>query len=145
MPSHAHVLDPSWSLEPVPWAPHADTTMLPRFHAAVIDECEGCVAELSDEAVVHTETTAVVVAMALSVAKGIPPQLLPGLKGVVPFEPPMILMLERAVAAGDKLTSTEVLSMVGEMDAGDRASVFRGCVGMLDLYTQIMRGDEPGE
>lgn len=145
MPSHAHVLDPSWSWEPVSWAPSADTTMVPRLHAAILDDCDGCVAELGDEAVAHTETTAVVVAMALSVAKCIPPQLLPGLKGVVPFEPPMILMLDRAVAAGDKLTSTEVLSMVGEMDAGDRAAVFRGCAGMLELYTEIMRGDEPGE
>jgi len=144
MSSHAHVFDPSWDLGPVPWAPSADTTVVPRLHAAVMDDCEWCLVELGEEAAAHIETAAVVFASALFVVKSIPPQLLPGFKGAADFEPPMLLMLERVMAAGDKLNSVELLAMLAEMDVEDRLAVFRGCAALLELHVQIMKGDEPG-
>jgi hypothetical protein len=143
MATHAHVLDPSWSSEPIPWAPGADVTMVPRLHAAALDDCEECIDELGREAAGDVETMGAVVAMAFAVVAAVPLERRPGLAGAVPFEPPMQLLLERIQASGNYFDYPVILDLLRDMDTGDRLAVYRGCAGLMHLHVLIHQGDDP--
>lgn len=145
---HAHPLDPSWGDTPVPWAPTADPTMVPRVHAACMAQCEDCLTELGHEAAKSPETTAVLMGMAMVIAKTTPAHLLPALKGQLQYSGAFMMVLDRVDAAerdGQPLSSEDLLTIMREFDEEDRFGVFDGCVQWLDLYGHVMKTQEPQE
>lgn len=140
---HAHVLDPSWSQEPIPWAEAADDTMVPRIHAACLDDCWDCLKVLALETVASAETTAVVMAMGFGIYVMLPPSMRPKVEEKLEYAPAFIKMLHRIQASGGKgVSAPEVLVMVRAFDLNGRWEITDASIQLMGLYTQALQEKE---
>ena len=142
---HAHVLDPTWTQEPVPWADTADPTMVARIHAACLDDCWDCLTVLAQETVASAETTAVVMAMGFSVYVMLPVPMRATVEEKLEYAPAFTTLLRRIQSSGDAgVSAPEVLDMVRAFDVEDRWQVTDAAIQLMGLYTQVLQ-DKEGE
>lgn len=140
---HAHVIDPDWRQDPVPWAPSGDATMPSRIHAACLDQCGECLAELAEEAADGTATTAVLMAVGFRLMLMMSPALLAKVRKELAFAPPLQAMIDRVDTVGDLVRASEALTMTEGLDRRERRDVVEGCIQLIGLYAMVMRPKEP--
>jgi len=109
-----------------------------RLFAFCRDKCEECIAALGREASQSPDTTAVLMGAAMSIAKHMPPALLPSLKNTILHGPSFALVLDRIAAAGDNPSSDDLLAMMREMDVADRLLICDASARWMDLYISLL-------
>lgn len=140
---HAHVLDPTWSQEPVPWAEAADATLLARIHAACMDDCGECLEVLAHQTVASAENTAVVMGMGFGVYVMLPPSMRPKVEEKLGYAAAFINLLRRIEARGDQgMSAPEVLGVVRTFDEDDRCHATDAAIQLMGLYTQALQEKE---
>lgn len=140
---HPHVLDPTWSQEPIPWAEAADATMVARIHAACLDNCDECLTELAHETAASADTTAAVMNMAFSVYAMLPPSMRIMVERGLEHASAFLTVLRRIKDAGNEgLSSPVVLDMVRAFDQEDRWHATDAAIQLMGLYTQILQEKE---
>ena len=141
---HAHVLDPSWSQEPVPGMESADATLLVRIHAACLDDCGDCLTALAHQAVATADNTAVVMSMGFRCYSMVSPSMRPKVEEQLEYATAFISLMRRIREAGEKGMSTaEVLEMVRALGPEDRWEVVDAAIQLVGLYTQALQEKEP--
>ena len=140
---HAHVIDPDWRQDPVPWAQDGDATMAPRIHAACLDQCGECLAALAEEAADSTATTAVLMAVGFSLTLMMSPALLVKVREELAFAPPLQAMIDRVHAVGEQVRASEALAMTRDLERPERRDVVEGCIQLIGLYAMVMQTKEP--
>lgn len=142
--SHAHVLDPSWSQAPIPWAETADPTLIPRLHAACLDNCWDCLTDLAHEAVSSPADTAVVFAMGVGYYAMITPPARPVVDSKLEQAAAFLGMIRRVQGyPGGGVSGPEVLDMVRGLEWEDRWQIIDGAVQLMGLHTQVLQRKEP--
>lgn len=141
--SHAHVLDPDWSQEPIPWAETADATMPARIHAACMDDCWDCLEALAHEAAVSAETTTIVMSMGFGVYVMLPDNMRRTVDEKLAYAAAFGAMIDRIKdAPGQSVSGPEVLAMTRALDADGRWEVVDASIQLMGLYTQVLQGKE---
>lgn len=140
---HAHVLDPTWSQGPVPWAEGADATLLARIHAACLDDCWDCLEFLAHETTATAENTAVVMGMGFGVYVMFPPSMRSRIDEKLEYATAFMKLLRHVKAMGQQGVSTsEVLDLVRTFDPEERWNATDASIQLMGLYTQALQEKE---
>lgn len=140
---HAHMLDPTWSQEPIPWAEAADDTMVPRIHAACLDDCWDCLNSLALETIASAETTAAVMTMGFGIYAMLTPSKRPKVEESLEYAPAFLKMLHHVQASGDEgVQGPEVLGMVRTFDLKGRWQITDASIQLMGLYTEVLQKKE---
>lgn len=140
---HAHVLDPTWSQEAVPWAESADATLLARIHAACLDDCWDCLEALAHQTAATAENTAVVMGMGFGVYVMLPPSMRTKVEEKLEYATAFMKLLRHVKAMGEQGVSTsEVLALVHTFDSDERWNATDASIQLMGLYTQALQEKE---
>jgi hypothetical protein len=135
---HSHGLDTAPPSSPIAWAPDADATVITRLYAFCRDQCEECITALIHEVSQSSDTTAVLMGTAMSIAKHIPPALFLAMQNTIEYGPSVALAIDRMAAAGDNASGDDLLGLMREMDVADRISVCEASAKWMHLYTSTL-------
>lgn len=140
---HAHVLDPTWSQRPVPWAEGADATLLARIHAACLDDCWDCLEVLAHQTAATAENTAVVMGMGFGIYVTLPPSIRSKVEEKLEYATAFVTLLRHIKAMGEQgVSASEVLDLVRAFDPEDRWTATDACIQLIGMYTQALQVKE---